>query len=121
MCTPLEPAQVELGVVCGSVVVGTVASNVMGPEEEYVRSGCCEERLELQGAPFHVRVAAEANGVAVRAQSSPARECHRRVVALRLHRHRAVLIQDSAHPIWMVVQPPLGLGCNDDRLLVKRL
>jgi hypothetical protein len=55
----LQPAKVELGVVCCVIVMRPVAPNVVTPPEEHVGSSRSERRLELESDPFHVAVACD--------------------------------------------------------------
>ena len=68
MRPPLQPSQVQLGIV-GGAVVRPVSPNVMTPPEQHVRRGCSKRGLELQAGPVHVRIATETDRVAMRARA----------------------------------------------------
>jgi hypothetical protein len=70
--TELHPTDVEL---LALTAIDTEAANVMRPPTEtHVRAGLCHVRLVSQALPSRVRIAREADWIAMVAKSSPTRQ-----------------------------------------------
>ena len=131
MRPPLQPSQVQLGIV-GGAVVRPVPPNVMTPPEQHVRRGCSKRGLELQAGPVHVRIATETDRVAMRARApyyiiifcvkysvindqkhkilifkkkvfTPTGERNSMLIPSQLRR---MFVQHSRGPVRVVIEPP---------------